>query len=71
MERQTLNDGMKVRVPKSATRLTDLTHGKEYAVIDVSSSGRLFWILDDDGMRLSCLFEGCAHINNKNWIIVK
>ena len=39
-----------------------LTAGKAYEVIEAPGSSRGFEVVDDDGDRIFCLWEGCAHV---------
>jgi len=54
-----------------------LTFGKRYAVltgderhdfdIEHDNPNTVFSVVDDEGFKLFCLWEGCSHINNADW----
>lgn len=80
MGKQTLKDGMKVRMPRGA-KCDYFTPGKEYTVSEVTRSvqfGFKFRITTDslgddldDNLQTICLLKKCEHLKGKNWIIVK
>jgi len=62
-----LKNGMKVFADCETAEY--LTRSKEYEVIKVNTSH--FWIIADDGERLSCNLNNCLNLNGNNWQIVK
>lgn len=72
MEKQTLKDGMKVRMPRGA-RCGYFTLGKEYTVREVEHERGMvvFRITNDMGSTSVCSLKECFHLDLRNWIIVK
>ena len=50
-----------------------ITKGKEYEVKVIGSFGPvcLFEIDGDNGEKLTCLEQGCAHLGGEDWIFVR
>ena len=58
----------KVRCPAFSNR-EYLTPGKVYDIYEVDGYG--FLMIDDEGDELSCLFIGCAHLDGRNWEVIR
>lgn len=58
----------KVRCPRNCKR-EYLTPGKVYDIYEADEYG--FSMIDDEGDELGCLFEGCSHLNGKDWEVVE
>lgn len=72
MRKQTLKDGMKVRMPIGA-KCDYFTPGKEYTVREVIHERGMvvFEITNDMGTTSVCSLKKCFHLDLRNWIIVK
>lgn len=52
--------------------ISALTQGKKYKIIEKyeNSPSRGGYIINDKKRKILIIFKGCAHICNKNWIII-
>lgn len=60
---------MKVRSPITSITDSRITKNTLYEAFDVTKNS--FIIKDDNGDHCFCLFEGCAHIQHNDWIVVE
>lgn len=57
------------RTPKHINDAEYLTADSDYRL--THEAGPRFWVLDDEGDEISCLWEGCAHLSGGEWTRVE